>query len=149
VDIVSRKIAYIDSGILINAFRGIDLISLNALEILNDSTREYASSEFVRLETLPKAIYHKQVEEAEFYETFFQSIQIWANQFEEIIQTSNRIARTYGLAGMDALHIAAALSVRAEEFVTTEKTTKPMHRLKEIQITSIAIDIIDLGPGQN
>ena len=39
---------------------------------------------------------------------------------------------------MDALHIAAALSIDAEEFVTTEKTTKPMHRVTEIQITSIA-----------
>ncbi|MDM9385567.1 hypothetical protein QUB80_33465 [Chlorogloeopsis sp. ULAP01] len=35
-------------------------------------------------------------------------------------------------------HIAAALSADAEEFVTTEKTTKPMHRVTEIKIVSIA-----------
>jgi predicted nucleic acid-binding protein len=136
---VSRNIAYIDSGILINAFRGIDLVGFAALQILNDPIREFASSEFVQLETLPKAIYNQQAEEAEFYETFFDSVRIWATQLEPIIQTAIDIARTYGLAGMDAIHIAAALSVQAEEFVTTEKTTKPIHRVKEIRITSIAI----------
>jgi len=39
---------------------------------------------------------------------------------------------------MDALHIAA-LAIGAEEFITTEKKTKPMFRLTELQITSIAI----------
>ncbi|WP_169266136.1 MULTISPECIES: hypothetical protein [Brasilonema] len=34
-----------------------------------------------------------------------------------------------GLAAMDALHIAAALSVSASEFVTTEKPIKPMFRV--------------------
>lgn len=136
---MSRNIAYIDSGILINAFRGIDLVGFAALQILNDPIREFASSEFVQLETLPKAIYNQQAEEAEFYETFFDSVRIWATQLEPIIQTAIDIARTYGLAGMDAIHIAAALSVQAEEFVTTEKTTKPIHRVKEIRITSIAI----------
>ncbi|WP_281257289.1 hypothetical protein [Merismopedia glauca] len=44
---MSRKIAYIDSGILINAFRGIDLVGIDALQILNDTTREFASIEFL------------------------------------------------------------------------------------------------------
>jgi hypothetical protein len=39
---------------------------------------------------------------------------------------------------MDALHIAAALSVNAEEFITTEKLTKPMHRVTELAVISIA-----------
>jgi hypothetical protein len=38
---------------------------------------------------------------------------------------------------MDALHIAAALSVNASEFVTTEKLTKPMFRVSGIKIVSI------------
>ncbi|WP_448273137.1 nucleic acid-binding protein [Nostoc sp. DSM 114160] len=106
--------------------------------MLNDREREFASSVFVQLETLPKAIYNKQQAEAEFYESFFSSVTLWATNLEQIVQTGNRIASTYGLAAIDALHIAAALSVDAEEFVTTEKTTKPMHRVTEIQIVSIA-----------
>jgi predicted nucleic acid-binding protein len=76
--------------------------------------------------------------EAELYETFFDSVAIWGTDFDRIIQAGKHIARTYGLASMDALHLAAALSVQAEEFITTEKSTKPMHRVKEIQIGSIS-----------
>jgi hypothetical protein len=38
---------------------------------------------------------------------------------------------------MDALHIAAAISVDAEEFITTEKSTKPMYRVTDIKIVSL------------
>ena len=134
---MSLKIAYLDSGILINGFRGLNDVGIRALQTLNNTEVQFASSEFVQLETLPKAIYNQRSEEAEFYETFFNSVAIWATDYAQILQTEKQIARNYGLAGMDALHIAAALSVQAEEFVTTEKPTKPMHRVKEIQITSI------------
>ncbi|MBD2289087.1 hypothetical protein H6F92_09840 [Microcystis wesenbergii FACHB-1317] len=50
---------------------------------------------------------------------------------------SHEIAGTYGLAAMDALHVAAALQIQADELITTEKPTKPMHRVREIQIVSI------------
>ncbi|TRT85775.1 MAG: hypothetical protein EWV82_06630 [Microcystis aeruginosa Ma_AC_P_19900807_S299] len=50
---------------------------------------------------------------------------------------SHEIAGTYGLAAMDALHVAAALQIQADELITTEKQTKPMHRVREIQIVSI------------
>uniref|UniRef100_UPI0030DABD17 hypothetical protein n=1 Tax=Brasilonema sp. UFV-L1 TaxID=2234130 RepID=UPI0030DABD17 len=54
-----------------------------------------------------------------------------------LIQDAYHIACQYGLAAMDALHITAALSVGAEEFVTTEKKTKPMFRVSSIKIISI------------
>jgi predicted nucleic acid-binding protein len=53
------------------------------------------------------------------------------------VQDANSIACKYGLAAMDALHIAAALSVDAKEFVTTEKPNKPMFRVSNIQVISI------------
>lgn len=129
---------FIDSGVLIAAARANTIRSFAALHILNGREREFGSSAFIRLETLPKAIYNQQQAEAEFYESFFSSVTLWATELEEIVQTGNRIACTYGLAAMDALHIAAAVSVDAEEFVTTEKTTKPMYRVTEIKIVSIA-----------
>ncbi|NCR40057.1 MAG: type II toxin-antitoxin system VapC family toxin [Microcystis aeruginosa W13-11] len=52
---------------------------------------------------------------------------------------SHEIAGTYGLAAMDALHVAAALQIQADELITTEKQPKPMHRVREIQIVSIDI----------
>ncbi|TYT70862.1 type II toxin-antitoxin system VapC family toxin [Microcystis aeruginosa] len=50
---------------------------------------------------------------------------------------SHEIAGTYGLAAMDALHVAAALQIQADELITTKKPNKPMHRVREIQIVSI------------
>ncbi|MEB3355888.1 MAG: PIN domain-containing protein [Synechococcales bacterium] len=128
---------FVDSSVLIAAARARTARSLVALSVLNERDREFASSVFVRLETLPKAIYYQQQAEAEFYESFFEDANLWATDLEQIVQTGNRIARNYGLAAMDALHIAAALSVEAEELITTEKSTKPMHRATEIQIVSI------------
>jgi hypothetical protein len=38
---------------------------------------------------------------------------------------------------MDALHIAAAIEAKADELVTTEKSTKPMHRVTEVKVVSL------------
>jgi len=134
---VSHKKAYIDSGVLITAFQGIQSASIKAYQILNDENRQFASSRFVQLEVLPKATFNKQQEEIEFYETFFLAVNYWATDLEKIIQNAHEIAGTYGLAAMDALRVAAALQIQADELITTEKPTKPMHRVREIQIVSI------------
>jgi len=131
------KLTFIDSGVLVAAARGVEDISKKALEILQDSDREFASSIFVKLEVLPKAVYNRQADEAEFYETFFNAVAYWVNDVERIIEEAYRIACSYGLAAMDSLHLAAALLIGAEEFVTTEKSTKPMYRVTGIQIISI------------
>jgi predicted nucleic acid-binding protein len=131
------KITYIDSGVLISATNGVGAIAEKALEILGDSQREFASSEFVKLEVNPKAVYSKQTEEAQFYEEFFSDVTYWASDLTHIVREAYQIASQYGLAAMDALHVAAALSVGAEELVTTEKKTKPMHRVTGIKVVSI------------
>ncbi|NJO63944.1 MAG: type II toxin-antitoxin system VapC family toxin [Richelia sp. RM2_1_2] len=74
----------------------------------------------------------------EFYNTFFDDVSIWATDLNTIIKIAEGIAKNYGLAAMDALHIAAAISINADEFITTEKVTKPMHRVSEIRVISIA-----------
>lgn len=131
------KITFIDSGVLVTAARGVGEDSEKALEILADSSREFASSEFIKMEVIPKAIYNRKTAEAEFYESFFSAVTYWSNDIEKVIQDAYNIACQYGLAAMDALHVAAALSVGAEELVTTEKRTKPMHRVTSINVVSI------------
>jgi hypothetical protein len=64
---VSLELTYLDSGVLINAFRGINPVSLRAVQVLDQEPRQFATSAFVQLETLPKAIYNQQEEEVEFY----------------------------------------------------------------------------------
>ena len=124
---MSPKKTYIDSGVLISAFQGTQAVSIRANRILNDENREFASSRFVQLEVLPKATFNKQQDEAEFYETFFSAVIHWATDLEQITQDAYQIACTYGLAAMDAVHVAAALQIKADELITTEKLTKPMH----------------------
>lgn len=131
------KITFIDSGVLVTAARGVGEDSEKALEVLADSSREFASSEFIKMEVIPKAIYNRKTAEAEFYESFFSAVTYWDNDIEKVIQDAYHIACQYGLAAMDALHIAAALSIGAEEFVTTEKKTKPMFRVSSINVVSI------------
>ncbi|MBD2254458.1 type II toxin-antitoxin system VapC family toxin [Nostoc parmelioides] len=131
------KISFIDSGVLVAAARSVGELSEKALSILEDSEREFASSVFVKLEVIPKAIFNQRTKESEFYETFFSGVTYWANDLDKIVQDAYQIASQYGLAAMDALHIAAALSVGAEEFVTTEKKTKPMFRVSSIKVISI------------
>ena len=41
---------------------------------MEDNRREFYSSEMVRLELLPKAVYHKRTAEVEFYQLHFSSV---------------------------------------------------------------------------
>jgi hypothetical protein len=68
------KISFIDSGVLVTAARGLGEDSETALEILADSNCEFASSCFLKMEVIPKAIYHQKTAEAEFYEILFSSV---------------------------------------------------------------------------
>ncbi|BDA70661.1 hypothetical protein CAL7716_048270 [Calothrix sp. PCC 7716] len=68
------KISFIDSGVLVTATRSVGELSEKALAILEDPERELASSEFIRLEVIPKAVYNRQTKETEFYETFFNTV---------------------------------------------------------------------------
>ena len=128
---------FVDSGVLISAARGADAYSENALAILEDAGREFASSAFVKLEVLPKAICYGKTFELELYQTFFDAVRFWANDLEKLVQDAYHLGSQHGLSALDALHVAAALLVGADELVTTERQTKPMHRVIGIQITSI------------
>jgi predicted nucleic acid-binding protein len=91
----------------------------------------------IRLEIIPKAIYYKKQQEVEFYEAFFKTVVLWESDINGLLQNAHQIACTYGLAGLDALHIAAAISLSADEFITTEKPTKPMYRVPNLHFISI------------
>lgn len=130
-------ITFVDAGVLILAARGEPDSALRAMLILDDPTREFASSEFVRLEVLPKAIHYRNTTEVRFYELFFNSVKHWAPVSETLIEEAFREASQAGLAALDALHVAAAASVKADEFVATEKPEKPVHRTTPVKVISI------------
>jgi predicted nucleic acid-binding protein len=128
---------FIDAGILIYAARSQGDMAEKALQILEDENREFASSIFIQLEVLPKAIYNQQRGEVNFYEAFFGEVSYWAKDINSIIETAYEESSKFGVGAMDALHIASAVSVGAIEFVTNEKPERSIHRTKSIKITSI------------
>ena len=128
---------FIDSGVLIAAARGGSEQSKRAMNILDDPSREFASSPFVKLEVLPKAIFGRRWHETEFYNAFFDSVSLWADDLFSIVELANQRASEIGLSAMDSLHVAAAISAGAEELITTERASKPLFRAKEIRIVSI------------
>jgi predicted nucleic acid-binding protein len=131
------KLTFVDSGVLIAAARGADEVARLAMTVLDDPDRIFASSALVRFEVLPKALRHQRDCEARFYETFFQSVSAWASISEPLAEEAFLQARNFDLHAMDALHIAAALSVGADEFITGEKSEKPINKLTAITVRTI------------
>lgn len=64
------KRTYVDSNILIAAFRSDFGTAVRAMDILDDSSRLFVTSAFVRLETLPKPRFHGFADEATFIQGF-------------------------------------------------------------------------------
>ena len=133
-----KKITFIDTGVLIAAARGEENASKRAFMYLDEREREFASSIFLKLEVLPKAKYNNSYKEVEFYEYYFDKVKYWCDCDEGVISKAFNEAEMNGLSAMDALHVAAAESLHAEEFITSEKPKSSIHRTKTIKIISIA-----------
>jgi predicted nucleic acid-binding protein len=128
---------FLDAGVLIAAARGIGIIPVRAHAILDDAERTFVTSEYIRMEVLPKALYHRQSQEVLLYERFFaRAVQIVPPSVS-LLQQAYTEACISGLAALDALHIAAAKSGGAEEFITTERPTTPLFRVSGIVIKTI------------
>jgi predicted nucleic acid-binding protein len=81
---------FIDAGVLIYAARSQGEIAEKALQILEDENREFASSIFLKLEVLPKAIYNHQKSEVKFYEAFFEEVSYWAKDINTAYEQSSK-----------------------------------------------------------
>lgn len=127
---------FVDSGVFIRAWRGIDLAAA-ARSVLADDSRQFFSSQMVLLELMPKARFEKRRAELDFYQAHFDEIMAIEPLSEELGREAEKLAGRYGLAGADALQIAAAIRQKVDQFVTSEKPGRPMFRVKEIRIVSL------------
>jgi predicted nucleic acid-binding protein len=131
-------LTYIDSGVLIAAARGEPAIAEVALSFLYDPLREYVTSDFVRIELLPKSIFYGRTEETRFYQTFLLGPRIHRVRISDaLIEYALAEGCKTGISGMDAIHIACAVLSGAQELITIEKANKPIHRTKLIKVVSI------------
>lgn len=128
---------YVDAGVLIAAARGEHRLAEMALDVLDDPSREFVASDFLRLEVLPKAMFNKREAEAAFYQTFFEGVSEWALALDAVVSTALDEACSCGMSAIDGLHVAAASLLGAQEMITTEKESKPMFRTRRLRMISI------------
>lgn len=132
---------FLNAGMLIAAARETGVIVVRAHAILDDPERVFVTSDYIyiRMEVLPKALYYRQSQEVFLYERFFsRAVQIVAPSVALMMQAYTE-ASTFGLAALDALHIAAAKCSGSEEFITTERPTTPLFRVPGIVIKTITL----------
>ena len=91
--------------------------------ILRDPGRVYLASPFVRHEISPKALFNQQAGEHRFYEGYFQRA-LFFDDLRAILSLAGNESAKSGVGPMDALHIAAAHLLGADEFITTERPGK-------------------------
>jgi predicted nucleic acid-binding protein len=137
---MADRLTFIDSGVLIAAARGTDELARRAIEVLDDPDRTFASSVFVRLEVLPKPLYNQRREEAEFYLAFSDGVAVWAEPLDLLASRALDEAVAAGLSALDALHVAGAVIVGADELVTIERLSKPIHLVTSVPVVTIHPD---------
>ncbi len=107
------------------------------MDILDDPEREFVSSDFVRLEVLPMPVYHGRADEVAFYQTFFAGVAQWPSVTQALLTAALEEACRTGMHALDALHVAAAVSASADELITAEAPSKPIHRTKSLRVRTI------------
>lgn len=128
---------YLDAGVLIAVARGHPDSAQTARNIMADPERVFVASVFLRLEVLPKAIYQRRAAEVDLYQRYFARVAAWADPSETLTNLAEQEAARSGLNALDALHIAAAQVLGADELVTTEKPRKPLHRTTSVRVVAI------------
>lgn len=86
---------------------------------------------------LPQALFNERDAKVAFYEAFFAAVSKWATDLQAITDAALREASTYGVEAMDALHVAAAAAVGADELVTVEKPSRSIHRARSVRVVTI------------
>ncbi|MBE7504362.1 MAG: type II toxin-antitoxin system VapC family toxin [Verrucomicrobiales bacterium] len=130
------KRTYLDSSVLIHAVQGGD--GGGTVALLEDPGREFVAATFLKLELLPQPSFHRRARELAFLEEFFSRIVAWEHASEVLLADALHEAAQVPLSAVDAIHVAAARRLQADEFVTGEKPGKPLHQVKGIRVVFLA-----------
>ena len=103
------------------------------MSILEDRKRIFLSSPFVRHEVCPKALFNKRQLEYRFYREYFQRA-VMFNDVKLILERASRESARSGVNAMDALHLAAAHLLGADEFITIENPRRSIYRSLLVEI---------------
>jgi predicted nucleic acid-binding protein len=134
---MEKHIVYPDSSVILCVFWDDDR-GKQARAVLENPSHCFVVSDYIWLETMPKMLYNKQARQVGYADELFREARFVPSS-DDIIAKAKEFATVYGLAGMDALHVACAIEGGADELVTFEKPTKPFFRIppRLLQITSL------------
>ena len=124
---------FLDSGVLIAAYKGSPAVGDAASKIVDDPNRLFLSSPFVRHEVSPKALYNRQQDEYHFYQSYFRRA-AFCDDLKSILNHAGKESAKSGINAMDSLHIAAAHLLNADEFITTEKPSRSIYRTSLVNV---------------
>jgi predicted nucleic acid-binding protein len=134
---VPIKRTFIDTCVIVAAYKTQRTLHDNAKRVLFDSTRRFLSTSLVRLE-LSSAHYRPENSgEANFYERFWsEGISELIDIDESMIAEGIKTSKLTEAAAMDAMHLACAVRMDADEFITAERKDKdrPVYRDDRIKV---------------
>jgi predicted nucleic acid-binding protein len=125
----TMKRTYLDSSVLIHAVQGVE--DGKALDLLEDPEREFVAATFLKVELLPQPTFHRRTRELAFLEEFFTRIVAWEQATEKLLAEALREAAQVPLSAVNAIHLAAARRLKADELVTGEKPGTRYTRSKD------------------
>lgn len=128
---------YVDASLLIAAFRGDEDTSRRAMGVLDDPNRRLVVSDYLRLEVLPKPSFHRREDEVKFMNDILENASENVPSDPTLTAIAIELASRYDLKPIDALHAGAAVKSRVDEFVTMERPTSPLCKIKEIIVVSL------------
>jgi predicted nucleic acid-binding protein len=133
------KVTFLDSGVLIAAWQHREPeIRKVAMLYVGDRDRAFVVNDYLRLEVVPQATFHKKDPERQFMERFLSGAATRIQSSATLSQDAFTLACSHGLDAIDALHVAAAVTGGAREFVTNERPTSPIFRCQPLlNVTSI------------
>jgi predicted nucleic acid-binding protein len=126
------KRTYLDSSVLIQAVQGVD--GDKTVALLEDPEREFVAATFLKLELLPQPTFHCRKAELEFLGEFFARVADWCEASEDLVGAALAEAGAVPLSAVDAIHVAAAKRLKADEFITAERPGKPLHKARGLNV---------------
>ena len=127
---------YLDSGVLITVARAEDGAALGEA-VLVDPGRRHVTSRFVELETLPHAMRSRQTGQARLYRDYFARARVLKDSRRAVL-LAMEILTERPMQAMDALHVAAAELLGADEIITTERPGRAIYWNGRVRVKHVS-----------
>jgi len=80
---------------------------------------------------------HRREVEVAYHQWYFGRVVAFAQLDNALVARAEEEALRLGLSALDALHVAAAVSLGADELVTTERPTTPIQRAAGVAVVGL------------